>query len=59
MSYIEKNLMSGEVIVYRATLHWTIYEPTIRHLTRAAQQLRLTGGHCSKLDPKLLVKCEP
>jgi uncharacterized membrane protein YdbT with pleckstrin-like domain len=29
MSYIEKNLMSGEVIVYRATLHWAIYVPTI------------------------------
>jgi uncharacterized membrane protein YdbT with pleckstrin-like domain len=29
MSYIENNLMSGEVIVHRANLHWMIYLPSI------------------------------
>lgn len=29
MSYVEKNLLSGEVVVHRATLHWAIYLPSI------------------------------
>ena len=29
MSYVEKNLMPGEVVVHRASLHWAIYLPPI------------------------------
>lgn len=29
MSYIEKNLMPGESVVYRARLHWAVYLPAI------------------------------
>lgn len=29
MSYVEKNLMPSEVVIYRAKLHWAIYMPAI------------------------------
>jgi uncharacterized membrane protein YdbT with pleckstrin-like domain len=29
MSYVEKNLMPSESIIYRANLHWAIYLPAI------------------------------
>ncbi|MDD2763597.1 MAG: PH domain-containing protein [Opitutaceae bacterium] len=29
MSYVEKNLMPSEAVIYRANLHWAIYMPAI------------------------------
>ena len=48
MSYIEKNLMNGENILYRGKLHWVV--PREMH----RQKIRERLGQCGALLRRLL-----
>ena len=52
MSYIEKNLMNGEVIVYRGKLHWVIFIwPVIWAVVAALAFINgLAGANTSSVD---------
>lgn len=47
MSYIEKNLLPGEEIVYKASLHWAIFLPAIGW---GFLGLIFTGGDLAKTE---------
>jgi preprotein translocase subunit SecF len=54
MSYVEKNLMPGEQIEYRAKLHWLVFVLPIL-LFIAAIWLYFVGGNIAKFLALILI----